>query len=388
MIFEESERLKAIPPYLFAEIDRVINEKKAKGQDVISLGIGDPDIPTPDPIIEELCNEAKNAANHRYPSSYGLKLFKQAAADYYLRRFNVVLDPETEIITTWGSKEGIANIAYTVINPGDIALVPDPGYLVYKLGTVFAGGTYHIMPLRQEDDFLVNLDEIDKGFAEKAKIMHLNYPNNPTSATCSAGFFENVSKFANKYNILVCHDNAYSDVYFDPNNKPVSFFNAADSKETGLEFNSLSKTFNMTGWRIGFAAGNKKVIESLGKYKTNVDSGVFNAVQYAGVAALNNYEMLVQGNLEIYRKRRATIFNALDECGIKYYKSNATIYIWAKVPDAHTSISFSELLLNKANVVITPGSAFGKFGEGYFRISITLDDARLKEALERIKKVL
>jgi len=388
MIFEEAERLKAIPPYLFAEIDRIINEKKARGEDVISLGIGDPDIPTPDLIIEELCKEAKNAANHRYPSSYGLKLFKQAAADYYLRRFNVKIDPETEIITIWGSKEGIANIAYAVINPGDIALVPDPGYLVYKLATMFAGGSCHIMPLREEDDFLVNLDEIDKNVAEKAKIIHLNYPNNPTSATCGAGFFEKVSKFANKYNILVCHDNAYSDVYFDTQNKPVSFFNAADSKEVGLEFNSLSKTFNMTGWRIGFAAGNKKVIESLGKYKTNVDSGVFNAIQYAGVQALNNYEKLVQGNLETYRKRRAIIFDTFDKSGIKYYKSNATIYIWAKVPRGYTSKSFSELLLNKANVVVTPGSAFGQFGEGYFRISITLDDARLKEALERIKKVL
>jgi LL-diaminopimelate aminotransferase len=388
MIFEEAERLKAIPPYLFAEIDRVINEKKAKGEDVISLGIGDPDIATPDLIIEELCREAKNAVNHRYPSSYGLKLFKVAAADYYLRRFNVKLDPETEIITIWGSKEGIANIAYTVINPGDIALVPDPGYLVYKLGTLFAGGVYNIMPLRQKDDFLVNLEEIDTDIAKKAKIMHLNYPNNPTSATCSVDFFEKVSKFANNYNILVCHDNAYSDVYFDPDNRPVSFFNAAESKEAGLEFNSLSKTFNMTGWRIGFAAGNRKVIESLGKYKTNVDSGIFNAIQYAGAEALNNYESLIKGNLEIYRKRREIIFNTLDKTGIEYYRSDATIYIWAKVPEGHTSKSFSELLLNKANVVVTPGSAFGTFGEGYFRISITLDDARIAEALERISKVL
>lgn len=388
MIFEEAERLKAIPPYLFAEIDRVINEKKAKGEDVISLGIGDPDIATSDLIIEELCKESRNAANHRYPSSYGLKLFKEAAADYYMKRFNVSLDPETEIITIWGSKEGIANIAYTVINPGDIALVPDPGYLVYKLGTLFAGGSYHIMPLRQEDGFLVNLDEIDTKIAEKARIMHLNYPNNPTSATCDTAFFEKISKFANKYNILVCHDNAYSDVYFNPDNKPVSFFNASESKEVGLEFNSLSKTFNMTGWRIGFAAGNKKVIESLGKYKTNVDSGVFNAVQYAGVEALKNYDSLVKINREIYRKRREIIFNTLDKTGIKYYKSDATIYVWAKVPEGHTSKSFSELLLNKANVVVTPGNAFGEYGEGYFRISITLDDARLTEALERINKVL
>ncbi len=388
MIIEESERLKAIPPYLFAEIDRIINVKKAKGEDVISLGIGDPDIATPSPVIEELYKEAKNIENHRYPSSYGLKLFKQAASNYYRKRFNVEMDPDKEIITIWGSKEGIANIAYVFINPGDTALVPDPGYLVYKLGTLFAGGKCHVMPLKEEKGFLPDIYGIENDIAKKAKLLHINYPNNPTSATCSAGFFQNISDFANANEIIICHDNAYCDVYFDENNKPGSFFNSKDSKAVGLEFNSLSKTFNMTGWRIGFAAGNKKIIESLGKYKTNVDSGVFNAVQYAGAVALDNYEEFLADNLAIYRKRRELVFSALKKTGIDYYKSDATIYIWAKVPNGYTSASFAQHMLHNANVVVTPGSAFGTYGEGYFRISITLSNERLEEALQRMTCIL
>jgi LL-diaminopimelate aminotransferase len=300
----------------------------------------------------------------------------------------VILDPETEIIPLWGSKEGISNIAYTFLNPGDWALVPDPGYLVYKIGTMFAGASSYIMPLKSENSFLVNTGEIDKSVADKAKIMHLNYPNNPTSASCDLNFFRNIRDFAKKHNILVCHDNAYSEVYFDEKNRPVSFLSAEGSKETGIEFNSLSKTFNMTGWRIGFAAGNRNAIASLGKYKTNVDSGIFNAVQYAASAALNDFQKHIDRNLAVYRKRRKLIFDAFDSAGLKYFKSDTTIYIWAVVPDGYNSSSFAELLLNKANVVVTPGSAFGRYGEGYYRISITLEDSRLQEALERIKKVL
>jgi len=388
MFIEEAERLKELPQYLFAEIDKIINEKKSKGEDVISLGIGDPDIPTPSEIIEELCKEAKNPVNHRYPSSYGLMLFKEAVSDYYDSRFNVKLDPSSEVITLWGSKEGIANVAYAFINPGDVALFPDPGYLVYKIGTLFAAGTGYTMPLLEKNDFLVDLKSIVKEVAKKAKIMHLNYPNNPTSADGSIDFFNKVVDFAEKNNILVCHDNAYSEIYFDENKKPVSFLNAENSKEVGIEFNSLSKTFNMTGWRIGYAVGNKKVIESLGKYKTNVDSGIFNAIQLAGASALKNHSRYIHQNILIYKSRRELIYNTLDKIGIKYYKSNSTIYIWVKVPGGYNSKSFAELLLNKANVVVTPGNAFGVYGEGYIRISITLPDARLEEALERIKKVL
>ncbi len=388
MKIEESERLASIPPYLFAEIDRIINEKKAKGEDVISLGIGDPDIPTPSPVIEELYREARNSQNHRYPSSYGLKMFKNAAAGYYKRRFGVELDPDKEIITTWGSKEGIANIAYAFIDPGDIALVPDPGYLVYKIGTMFAGGQCHVMPLKEENGFLPEISKIDIKTAEKAKLMHINYPNNPTSATCDVSFFQEVSDFANENEIIICHDNAYCDIYFNEEKKPASFFNSKGSINAGLEFNSLSKTFNMTGWRIGFAAGNSRIIESLGKYKTNVDSGVFNAVQYAGAAALDNYEQFIGSNLLIYSKRRKLVFETLKKAEIEFYNSDATIYIWAKIPPGYDSASFSQHLLNNANVVVTPGSAFGKYGEGYFRISITLSDERLEEALNRIAGVL
>ena len=388
MFFNEAERLKSIPPYLFAEIDRIIGEKKSRGEDVISLGIGDPDIPTPELIIEELNRQSGNPENHRYPSSYGLKFFKRAVADYYNRRFKVKVDPENEVLTLWGSKEGIANIAYTFINPGDYVLVPDPGYLVYKIGTLFAGGKFYEMPLLEEKDFLIDLENIDKKIVKESRLMHINYPNNPTSATCSNKFFDEVADFAFENEIIVCHDNAYCDVYFDTGKKPASFLNASRAKNVGVEFNSLSKTFNMTGWRIAFAVGNENIIRSLGKYKTNVDSGVFNAIQYAAGVALDNYENLVKNNLEIYRRRRDVIFKAFDKIGIRYYKSDATIYIWSAVPGGYSSRSFSELLLNNANVVVTPGSAFGENGEGYIRMSITLPDERLEEAMERIKKVI
>ncbi len=244
------------------------------------------------------------------------------------------------------------------------------------------------MPLIEKKDFLIDLENIDKKIAQKSRLMHINYPNNPTSATCSSDFFNEVADFALENEIIVCHDNAYCDVYFDADKKPLSFMNASRAKEVGVEFNSLSKTFNMTGWRIAFAAGNKNIIRSLGKYKTNVDSGVFNAIQYAAGVALDNYEELVKNNLEVYRRRRDIVFKTFDRIGIRYYRSDATIYIWATVPASYNSRSFSELLLNKANVVVTPGSAFGENGEGYIRISITLPDERLEEAMERIQKVI
>ncbi len=388
MIFQESKRLEAVPPYLFSEIDRIIQEKKSRGIDVISLGIGDPDIPTPEIIIKKLSEQAANPENHRYPSTYGLMYFKKAVSSYYKRRFNVDVDPESEVITLWGSKEGIANIAYTFINPGDLVLVPDPGYLVYSIGTMFAGGNSVTMPLREENGFKVDFNAINKKDAQEAKIMHLNYPNNPTSATCEIDFFNKAVDFATNNEIIICHDNAYCDVFFNELKRPVSLLNSKNSLEVGIEFNSLSKTFNMTGWRIAFAVGNRDIIASLGKYKTNVDSGVFNAIQCAAAEGLNNYEKLVPRNISIYKKRREIIFKTLDNIGLEYFKSDATIYIWAKVPEGYTSGSFAELLLNNADVVVTPGSAFGKMGEGFFRISLTLPDQRLAEALERIGKVL
>jgi len=387
MHFEEADRLKSLPPYLFAEIDKLINNKRKEGLDVISLGIGDPDIPTSKDIIETLCKEANDPKNHRYPSSYGLKIFKEAVSKFYLQRFNVTLDPEREVIPLMGSKEGIANLAYTCINPGDHVIMTDPSYLVYKISTIFAGGIPYTVPLRQEDDFLLDTRDIDPEIAKKAKIIYINYPNNPTSATCNKNFFEKIVSFAEKNNIIVCHDNAYSDVY-QGENKPMSFLNAYGSKNVGIEFNSLSKTFNMTGWRIGYAVGNGEIIESLGKYKTNVDSGVFNAIQYAAVKALESFKRHTEYNNNIYNRRREMIKKTLDDTGIDYFDSNATIYVWVKVPEGFTSGSFSKMLLDKANVVVTPGVEFGKNGEGYIRISMTIDDSRLEEALKRIRSVL
>lgn len=387
MQFEESERLKSLPPYLFAEIDKMINRKKEEGLDVISLGIGDPDIRTSGEIVEALCIEANNPENHRYPSSYGLKIFKEAVARFYLQRFNVALNPDREVIPLIGSKEGIPAMAYTYVNPGDYAIMTDPSYLVYKISTIFAGGMPYIIPIKEKNNFLFNVKDIDPEVAKKAKILYINYPNNPTSATCDVNFFEKIVSFAEKNNIIVCHDNAYSDTYWGEN-KPVSFLNAAGSKNVGIELNSLSKTFNMTGWRIGYAVGNEKIIESLGKYKTNVDSGVFNAIQYAAVKALDSYEKHTEYNNKIYNKRREMVKKALNDIGINYYNSNATIYVWVRVPEEFTSESFSGMLLEKANVVVTPGSEFGKNGEGYIRISLTIDDRRLEEALDRIRNVL
>jgi len=387
MVFEESDRLKSIPPYLFAEIDMIIRQRREQGFDVISLGIGDPDIKTPNPVVEELCRQAWNKENHRYPSSYGLKALKTAASVFYKKRFGIDIDPENEVLPLWGSKEGIANIAYTFINPGDTVLIPDPSYPVYRIGTMFAGGTSHVMPLTEEKNFLIDFDEIDEGMAKKSKLMHVNYPGNPTSASCSLEFFNKLVCFASKYNILVCHDNAYGDIYADEKYKPVSFLNAKNAKETGIEFYSLSKSFNMTGWRISFAAGNSSILKSLGKYKSNVDSGVFNAVQYAAAVALENYEEFISENNRIYNKRRQKVWEVLEKLGLKYYKSFNTVYIWVKVPDGHTSASFAKLLLGRTNVVVTPGNAYGKYGEGYFRISLTIEDERLEEALDRMKDV-
>jgi len=387
MQFKESERLRLLSPYTFAEISKIIEKKKNQGLDVISLGIGDPDMPTPEEIIKVLCREAKNPENHRYPSSYGLKILKEVIADFYLERFNVVLDPDREVIPLLGSKEGISDVAYTFINKDDYVIITDPAYLVYKISTIFAGGRPYIVPLKKENDFLFDVDEINADVAGKAKVLYINYPNNPTTATCDIKFFEKVAEFAEKNNIIVCHDNPYSDIY-SGKDRPPSFLNAEGSKNVGIELNSLSKTFNMTGWRIGYAVGNKEVIESIGKYKTNVDSGIFNAIQYAGAEAFKNFERSSYINNQIYKKRRVMVKRVLDDIGIEYYDSDATIYIWSEVPDGSTSESFSKMLLEKANVVVTPGTAFGEYGEGFFRISLTIEDNRLEEALNRIKDVL
>ena len=383
---EEARRIQALPPYLFARIDEKIADAKAKGVDVISLGIGDPDLPTPDHIIDELVKAVRNPENHRYPSYIGMLEFRQAVAEWYKRRSNIVLDPKKEVVTLIGSKEGIAHIAFCYLNPGDIALIPDPGYPVYGVGTLLAGGVPYIMPLKEENSFLPDLDLIPEEVAHQAKLMFLNYPNNPTGAIADESFYLKVVAFAKKYDIIVCHDGPYSEITFK-GYKPLSFLEIPGAKEVGIEFHSMSKTYNMTGWRIGWAAGNARVIEALGRIKSNIDSGVFQAIQEAAIVGLLGNQEIVQEHCLIYQERQDMVVEGLTALGWNVEKPKATIYVWAKVPKGYTSTSFCELILDKAGVVVTPGNGYGEYGEGYFRISLTIKTERLREALQRIKDV-
>ena len=384
---QAAKRIREIQPYLFAGIERKIEEYKEKGIDIISFGIGDPDLPTPDFIIEKMAEEIKNPENHQYPSSVGMLSFRESVANWYKKRFQVELDPTSEVVSLIGSKEGIANISYCYIDPGDISLVPDPGYPVYGIGTSFAGGEPYYMPLKEENGFLPDLKAIPEEVAKKAKILWISYPNNPTGATAPLSFAEAVVDFAKKYDILVCHDNAYSEVCYD-GYRPPSFLEVKGAKDVGIEFNSLSKPFNMTGWRIGFAVGNAEVIETLGRYKSNVDSGAFQAVQYAAMAGLDSDQSAVEANRAIYAKRRDVIVDAFNDLGWNLEAPKATFYIWAPVPKGYTSASFAEYVLDQAGIVVTPGSGYGPSGEGYFRISLTIPEERVREAAERLKKHL
>ncbi|MEI7884526.1 MAG: LL-diaminopimelate aminotransferase [Clostridia bacterium] len=384
---KEAIRIQKLPPYLFARIEQKIAEAKEQGIDVISLGIGDPDSPTADHIIEALVKEAHNPANHQYPSSVGMLSYRQAVADYYHNRFQVELDAKHEVVTLIGSKEGIANVNYCYIDAGDINLVPDPGYPVYSIGTLLAGGESYLMPLKEENDYIPDLKAIPAEIAQKAKLMFINYPNNPTGAIVREGFFAEVVDFAKKYDIIVCHDSSYSEITYDGYIAP-SFLSTPGAKEVGIEFGSLSKPFNMTGWRIGWAAGRKDVIEAIGRYKSNVDSGAFQAVQYAGIAALNGDKACVKAVCDIYKERRDVVVAGLRSMGWKIAAPKGTFYIWVRVPKGYTSTSFAEIVLDKANVVITPGNGYGEYGEGYFRISLCIGVERIKEALARMQKEL
>lgn len=382
-----SKRISNLPPYLFAEIDKKIEAKKAQGFDVISLGIGDPVEPTPKHIIDKLCQEANNPQNHRYPSYYGMPAFRQAIAVYYGRRFNVKLDPDTQVLPLIGSKEGIAHIYLAICDEEDVALVPDPGYPVYQTGAIIAGVNPHYMPLLAANGFIPDLSAIDEETAKKAKIMWLCYPNNPTAAIVRDGFFQEAVDFAKKYDIIICHDNPYSEITFDGYIAP-SFLETPGAAEVGVEFNSLSKTYNMTGWRTGFVVGNVKVIEALGRVKTNVDSGIFNAIQLAGIEALNGSQDSLEQMRDTYKKRRDMVVDTLQKTGISVEKTKATIYVWVPVPRGYDSESFAAHILDKASVVVPPGSAYGPSGEGFIRISLTTKDDRLEEALSRIQDIL
>lgn len=379
--------MQNLPPYLFARIEQKIAEAKENGIDIINLGIGDPDIPTPKHIIDRMATSIYDSANHQYPSSVGLLEFRTAVADWYGRRFKVQLDPKTEVVTLLGSKEGIAHISFTYLNKDDISLVPDPGYPVYGIGTLLAGGQSHIMPLKPENGFLPVLEDIPAEIARKAKLMFLNYPNNPTGTIADVDFFAKVVEFARQYDILVCHDAPYSEMAFDGIVLP-SFLQAPGAKEVAIEFHSLSKTYNMTGWRIGWAAGNRDAVEALGRFKSNVDSGVFQAIQYAGIEALQGPQESIKESCKIYEERRDIAMDGLNKMGWDIKPPQATFYLWAPVPKGFTSASFAELMLDKAGVIITPGNGYGEYGEGYFRIALTVSRERMQEAFDRMYNVL
>ncbi len=378
-----SDRISDLPPYLFAEIDKKKAECVAKGVDVIDLGVGDPDIPTPGRIVEAAAKALADPANHRYPSYAGMAEFRAAAADWYEKRFGVKFNPETEVLALIGSKEGIAHAPMAFINPGDVALVPDPGYPVYPVSVAFAGGVCHRMPLLKENGFLPDLKAIPDDIAARAKLMFLNYPNNPTTAVADAGFFEEVAQFALSRGILVCHDAAYTEVAFD-GFVPPSFFEAPGAKEAGIEFHSLSKTFSMTGWRIAFAVGAERAIAALGKVKTNIDSGAFQVVQVAGIEALGGKDDSFEARRKTYGERRDIFCDGLDRAGLAYQKPLSTFYVWFETPKGLSSALFSSMILDQCGVVVTPGNGFGDLGEGYVRASITFDTGRIRQAADRI----
>jgi LL-diaminopimelate aminotransferase len=383
---KKAQRIQELPPYLFAEIDKKKNALRARGVDIISLGIGDPDLPTPAHIVAKLREAAGNPANHRYPDYEGLLAFRQAAANWYRNRFGVSLDPEREVVSLIGSKEGIAHMPIAWVDPGDVVLCPDPGYPVYAVGTGFCGGVVHRMPLLKQNGFFPDLGAIPAAVARAAKMMWLCYPNNPTSATATRAFFQRAIDFARANEIIVCHDAAYSEIYFD-GEKPISFLEIDGAREVGVEFHSLSKTYNMTGWRVGFAVGNAELIAGLGAVKTNVDSGVFQAVQEAAIAALDGDQSCVEEARNVYQSRRDLLLRALERAGLTATVPRATFYVWVETPKGHTSAEFATRVLEQTGVVITPGTGFGPSGEGFVRFSLTVNGDRLSEAISRIERM-
>lgn len=385
-MFKFAERIRALPPYLFADIDRRKAEAIARGMDVIDLGVGDPVEPTPEHVIERLCEAARDPANHRYPSYTGSMDFREAVARWYRRKAGIELDPEAQVFTLIGAKEGLAHLPWAFVDPGDLALVPDPGYPVYRNATVMAGGTPYPVPLLEEREFLPDLSSLPEDVAEKAKLLFLNFPSNPTGAVATREFFREVVEFARMYGLIVVHDAAYSEITYDGFVHP-SFLEVPGALEVGIEVHSLSKTYNMTGWRLGWAAGNEEVLEGLGKVKTNVDSGAFQAVQFAGIAALEGPDEHVNRQRAIYQERRDITVRGLEEVGLKVFRPKAGCYVWCRVPEGYTSESFVARLIDEAGVVVTPGVGFGEHGEGYFRVSLTVPTERLREAVERLKKL-
>ncbi|MDO8615816.1 MAG: LL-diaminopimelate aminotransferase [Dehalococcoidia bacterium] len=379
-----ARRVEKLPAYLFAEISRKIAEKRAQGVDVVSFGIGDPDLPTPDHIIAALNEASHNPANHRYPESEGLPELREAISRWYERRFGVRLDPQREVLPLIGSKEGIGHIALCFIDPGDTALVPDPGYPVYSVGTVLAGGEPYFLPLTEENDFLPDLDAVPQEVARRAKVLWLNYPNNPTGAVAGLDFFERAAAFARKHGLAVLHDGPYSEVAFD-GYRPASFLQAEGARDAGIEFHSLSKSYNMTGWRIGMAVGNAQIIDALMRVKSNLDSGIPQAIQRMAIAALEGPQDCIEEHNRIYQRRRDRLTGALTGLGLRLRPPKASLYLWARVPEGMTSVQFATRLLDEAGIVVTPGPGYGPTGEGYVRLSLTVPDERLEEGVRRLE---
>ncbi len=380
-----SERLEKIPPYLFAEIDRKIAEAKAKGLDIISLGIGDPDTPTLAPIVEEMHKAIDNPKNHDYPPYNGTEKFRKAACGWMKKRFGVDLNPDTQMLANIGSKEAIAHIFFAYVDKGDYTLVPDPGYPVYKNATIFAGGTPYSMPLKEENGFLPDFDKIPDDIAKKSKLMFLNYPNNPTGAVADLDFYKKAVDFCKKYDILLCSDMAYSEMTFDGYKAP-SVLQVEGAEDVAIEFYSHSKSYNMTGWRVGFVCGNADAVKALGTIKNNIDSGTFKAIQDAAATAFSVDNSLIENLNKMYQERRDAAESGLRELGWNIKPSKATFYLWLPVPKGMTSEEFVTLMLEKAQVVVPPGNGYGKYGEGYFRIALTKDAATIKECIRRMKE--
>jgi LL-diaminopimelate aminotransferase len=386
---ESADRLKKIPPYLFMELRQKIGRAKAEGRDVISLAIGDPVEPTPEPVIEELARAARDPANHQYPTDEekGMFGFREAVARWYQRRYGVTVDPQKEVLGLIGSKEGCHHFALARVNPGDVVLMTAPGYPAYRSSILIAGGEPVNVPIRAEHGYLPALRDIPAETARRATAMFLNYPNNPTGAVATAVFLKELVEFARTYDIAVCYDNPYIEIVFD-GERPLSFLSVPGARDVGVELNSLSKPFNMTGWRLGMALGNPDLIAAISKVKENTDSGVFNAIQYAGIAAFSRCEETVPHMLQVYKRRRDLVVATLRQVGIDYTPARGTFYMWVPTPKGASSLEFADLLLERANVVVAPGRGYGEFGEGYFRMSLTVSDARLEQAMERMRGAL
>ena len=379
-----SARLGKLAPYPFVEISRIIAEKRAAGADVVTFGIGDPDIPTPQPIIDRLLEASQDPPNHRYPETDGLPELRRAIAQWYEGRFGVVLDPDTEVLPLIGAKEGIGHAAFCFLDPGDVALVPDPAYPVYGVGTMFAGAESYVMPLREENGWLPELDAIPAEVARAAKVLWLNYPNNPTSAVANAEDFASAIAFCREHDIALLHDAAYSEVGYD-GYRASSFLEVDGAREVGLEFHSLSKSYNMTGWRIGMAVGNADMIKALFQIKANLDSGIPQAIQQMAIEALTGTQSYIDDNNAIYQWRRDRVIQAVTKMGLRVEVPRASLYVWAGIPQGFTSAEFAARLLEETDIVVTPGSSYGQYGEGYIRLSLTTPDSQVEKGCQRLE---